>query len=362
MIKFSKKELEALYREHKSVRAIGKKLGIPKSTLGYHFKKFNIKVLKDNIKKSDILQVLKEVGSVYKVAEILGVSPGSLYYFIDKYSIDITKYRFPYTKEQLIQLHDKFGSITKVASELSKNYSTVRHWYKEYNIVVNESGMNIFQELRNTPMTEVQKSALIGSMLGDGGMWLAPHSKNARLYVCHCEKQLGYLKWVRDIFNPFSRPIKQTEKAGKKLICGRYVNGSNFYRFYTIAHPDVTDIYKLYYRKNLKGLDESIIDRVNLLAMAIWFADDGNILRNRRGEPVSCSIATCSFTYTEHLILVEVLRKFFNGNIKISEHGGKHKGKDREDFILNMSGKEHITVFLDMIKTILPKCIHYKLS
>lgn len=361
--RYGREELIILYNEYGSIRRVAKELNIPNSTLGYYFNKYNIDVNKKVEIKKDILKKLyDELGSVYKVADSLGVSVTTTYSYIDKYGIDISRNRFPYTKEELVKLHEKYGSITKVAAVLSRSYSTVRYWYSEFNIIVNKSGMTIFHELRNTPMYQVQKSVLIGSMLGDGGMWLAPHSKNARLYVCHCEKQLGYLKWVRELLQPFSRPIVQTEKAGKKWICGREVNGSNFYRFYTIAHPDITDIFKCYYRKGLKGVDESLIKQVDLLAMSIWFADDGSISRNGKGEPTSCTIATCSFTYKEHLILVEVVRKFFNGTIKILRHGGSYKGSKRKDYILQMSGKKHVNDFLDMIKLVLPKCIHYKLS
>lgn len=362
MIKFSKKELEKLYEEHGSIRAVGKILNIPKSTINYQFKKYDIKTLKRDIKKSDVVILLKELGSVYKVADRLGVSPGVLYYFIDKQDIQLIKQRFPYSKDELVKLHAECGSITKVASKIRRNYSTVRHWYKQFDIVINKSGMTIYQELRNTSMSNAHKSALIGSMLGDGGLWLAPHSKNARLYVCHCEKQLGYLKWLHELFQPFSRPIVQTEKAGKKFIGNIEVNASNFYRFYTIAHPDITSIYKTYYRKNFKGVDKSLIDKVDLLAMAIWFCDDGNVTRNRKGHVSGGSIATCSFTYKEHLILVEILQRFFKGSIKIKKHGGYYKGIKREDYVLNMNGEIPMNEFLHNIKLVLPENIYYKLS
>jgi len=362
MIKYNKKDLEELYNKFGSIRDVSKELDIPKNTLLYQFKKFNIDILDDNIKKSDIERLLKELGSVYKVAERLNVNSSRLYRYIDRYKVAFIKKRFPYTKDELIKLHKECGSITKVAVKLSRNYSTVRYWYKQFDIVVNDSGMTIFKKLRNTSMSDKQKSALVGSMLGDGGIWLAPHSKNARLYVSHCEKQLGYLKWLHELFQPFSRPITQTEKAGIKKFGDDYVNGSNFYRFYTIAHPDITELYKTYYRNNYKGVDKSLIGKVDLVATAIWFADDGSIIRDRKGEPYCCEIATCSFTYKEHLILVEILQKFFRGTIKIKKHGGSYKGVKREDYILRLLGKEYVIEFLNNIKLILPECIYYKLS
>lgn len=361
--KYNKEELEKLYSEYGSVGRTAKELNIPKSTLWYYFNKYNIVVNKRvEIKKSTLKRLYNEFGSVYKVAERFGVSTATIYNYVDKYGIDLSRKRFPYTKEELVKVHEEHGSITKVAAVLSRSYSTVRYWYNEFNIIVNKSGMTIFHELRNTPMHQTQKSVLIGSMLGDGGLWLAPHCKNARLYVCHCEKQLGYLKWIHELLQPFVRPIVQTEKAGKKIIGDHLVNGSDFYRFYTIAHPDVTEVFKLYYRQGLKGVDGSIVDKVDLLAMSIWFGDDGSIRRDRYKNPVGCSIATNSFTYKEHLILVDVVRKFFKGTISIKKQGGYYKEKRRTDYVLHMSGKKHVNDFLDMIKLILPECIHYKLS
>lgn len=360
--RYSKEELEKLYCEHGSVRKIAKALGIPKTTIFGYFKRVGIDVSKKaKVKECTLKRLFNELGSVYKVAERLGESPSSIYYYVDKYNIDVDGGRFPYTKKELVKLHEEYGSITKVAAALSKPYSTVRYWYNAFDIIVNKSGMTIFHELRNTTMYQTQKSVLVGSMLGDGGLWLAPHCKNARLYVCHCEKQLGYLKWVHGLLQPFARPITQTETAGKKMFGDIEINGSNFYRFYTIAHPDVTELFHMYYRKGLKGINKSIVDKVDLLAMSIWFADDGWIER-RNKQPSLCGIATNSFTYKEHLILVGVVRKFFKGTISIKPHGGYYKGTKRTDYVLRMTGKKYVNEFLDMIKLVLPECIHYKLS
>lgn len=363
MISFTKKDLEFLYNKFKSVRKISKEFNIPKSTLNYYFKKFDIDTSKKvKIKKADLKKLYKELGSVYKISDRLGLPPSTVYNYISRYDIDITRKRFPYTKDELIKLYNEFGSIIKVAVELSRNYSTVQYWFKELDIPTKDSGLTIFQKIRNTPMSSTQKSVIIGSLLGDGGIWLAPHSKNARLYVSHCEKQLGYLKWLHSVLQPFSRKITPTEKAGKKRIGNRIINNSNFYRFFTIAHPDITELFYEYYRNGLKSVNNSIIDKVDLIAMAVWFGDDGSIQRNKKREPVSGSIATNSFNYKEQLILVEAVRKFFKGRIRIKPHGGYFKGKKRKDLMIIMNGKKEIIDFLSLIKLILPECIYYKLS
>ena len=66
--------------------------------------------------------------------------------------------------------------------------------------------------------------------------------------------------------------------------------------------------------------------------MSIWFADDGSVCYDKRNGVITCSLATNSFSYKEQLILVEALRKFFKGTIKISKQGNS----GREDFYIRM--------------------------
>lgn len=313
-------------------------------------------------KKEELEELYNKYGSIKKVANFLNMKYNTLHYHFKKYKIGNYTNRGPaMSKEELVELHNIHGSITKVAASLLKSYATIRAWYSYYDIVVNKSNMTIFQELRNTPMTKTHKSVVIGSLLGDGHLRIVSHSKNALLEISHCEKQRQYLEWVHSLMKPFARPIKLKEKATKKLIGDCEVNASNFYRFCTINHPDITDIFKKYYRNGLKGVDRSIIDKVDLLAMSIWFGDDGSV-RRRNGSPDSCSIATNSFTYDEHLVLVKIVRKFFKGTIKIYKTSKWYKGEKRFYYVLYMLGKKQVNEFLDTIKLVLPTSIYYKLS
>lgn len=312
--------------------------------------------------KEELERLYNEYGSIKEISKFLKVKYNTLYYYFKEYKIGNYTNRGPaMSKDELVKLHEKHGSITKVAAHISKSYATIRAWYSYYGIIINESNMTIFHELRNTPMTQVHKSIIIGSLLGDGHLRLPSHAKNALLEISHCEKQLGYLKWIHGLLQPFSRPIKQTETMGKKMLGDMEINNSNFYRFWTITHPDITEIFKKYYRKGLKGVNETIIDRVDLLAMTTWFVDDGSI-RRRNGQPDMCTIATNSFTYKEHLVLVEIVRKFFKGTIKIYQVSSYYKGEKRLYYMLYMLGKKYVNEFLNMIKLVSPECMHYKLS
>lgn len=263
-----------------------------------------------------------------------------------------------YTKKELEDMYLTHGSIGKVAAFLSRPYSTVRHWYSANNIEMQPSCMTVFQDIRNTPMTKFQKSIILGSLLGDGNLRLAPHSKNAILRIGHCEKQLPYLSWKHSIMKPFSRELKLDQPEHRKLINGYECFSNNFYRFNTIAHPDITNIYQRYVRNNIKHVFEYLIDEIDIVAMSIWMADDGSVYVDKRNGTSSCMIATNSFSYKEQLILVESIRKFFNGTIKIDKQGNI----GREDLVIRLFNTKHVISFIELLLSILPECIHYKFN
>lgn len=263
-----------------------------------------------------------------------------------------------YDKEYLVELYQEHGSIGKIAAFLGKSYGAVSYWCHKHDIEVQPSCMTIFRDIQNTPMSEFQKSVVLGSVLGDGCLKLAPHSKNARLVLGHSVTQLQYLTWKNEILKPFSRGVKLDQKAKTKMICGQVCHSKDFYRCWTIAHPDVTSVYKRYVKNHKKCVSSDVIDELDLIALSIWFADDGSVYTDKRNGGMICSLATNSFSYKEQLVLVEALRRFFKGTIKIDKQGNV----GRTDLYLRLFKTKCIIQFLTLIKSVLPECIHYKLG
>lgn len=309
--------------------------------------------------KEELIQLYDSCGSIEKVAKNINKAYSTVNRWFNVYKINNGRRQISISKEQLMELYKKNKSIGKVAAELSKSYSTVRYWFKKYEIETQESCMTVYQDIRNTPMSVLQKSVVLGSLLGDGSLRLAAHSKNAYLKIAHCEKQQGYLFWKKKLLDPFSRPVTLSQKARHKIINGRQAYSTDLYEFRTIAHPDITYYYRQYYSGRYKHiLDSSVVDDLDLIALSIWFADDGSVYVDKRNGTVSCSIATNSFNYEEQVILKSAVSKFFQGTISIAKQGNK----DRKDMLLRMFGTKKLINFLFMISSILPECIHYKLG
>ena len=257
--------------------------------------------------------------------------------------------RYILKKEKLEELLVEYKSVGKVSVYLALPYSTVYSWYRKYNIKLLPSCMTIYEELRSINFSDTQKSVLLGSILGDGSLLKNRRSKNARLQIGHCTKQLGYLKWKKDLLNPFVKRITLAEKPGPKVIMGISSWSSGYYFINTIAHPDVTEYYNKYYVGGRKRVIEEVISQLDLLGLAIWLSDDGSFSTHGK-YALRGSIATCSF-YTDELeLLVEALRRFFDGSINI----------DHQRNIIALGKTKPLNDLLDMITHILPECIHYK--
>lgn len=252
-------------------------------------------------------------------------------------------------KEELEKLLEKYKYVGKVASVLSIPYSTVYAWYKKYDIDLEPSCMTIYEELRSVSLSNIHRSVILGSILGDGGLIKQRKSKNARLQIGHCTKQLGYLEWKKGLLDPFSTKIIKAEDPGPKTIVGVDSWSSGYFLFNTISHPGITEYYNKYYCKGKKIVMEEVIDSLNLLALAIWLADDGSFSFHSKYS-LRGSIATCSFSTEGIDMLIEALRKFFKGSINI----------DKYNNTIVLGRTRYINDLLDMVTTVLPETIHYK--
>ncbi len=109
-------------------------------------------------------------------------------------------------------------------------------------------------------LTEMQRSVIVGSLLGDGSMRC---KRNALLEVNHCLKQRVYVDWKWTIF-------KNLVKTPPKVRNG---NGCRkAYRFTTLSLPQLTPFYAAFYAAGRKAIPDL---ELTPLALAVWFMDDG---------------------------------------------------------------------------------------
>jgi len=116
-------------------------------------------------------------------------------------------------------------------------------------------------------LTQLQKSVIIGSILGDGYLRMIKGRKNAFLEINHSMNQKDYVDWKYEILKNISGSEPKSRKGNKNRIA---------YRFYTQQHPELTDLLNMFYINGKKVIPNV---KINPMILAIWYMDDGSKCR-----------------------------------------------------------------------------------
>jgi len=77
-------------------------------------------------------------------------------------------------------------------------------------------------------LTQLQKSVVVGSILGDGYLRIIKGRKNAFLEINHSEKQKDYVDWKYKILEDFSGSVPKRRTGKESRVA---------YRFFTRQNP-----------------------------------------------------------------------------------------------------------------------------
>jgi recombination protein RecA len=124
---------------------------------------------------------------------------------------------------------------------------------------------------RTLKLSDVQRSILVGTVLGDGHLETQNGRKTFRLKIEHSASQKFYTDWLYEQLHDWVRtPIAMKHKnvAGKTVI---------HYLFQTLSVAQFRFYGLQFYDTDGKKRAPKIIKRLlTPLAMAVWFMDDGS--------------------------------------------------------------------------------------
>lgn len=185
-------------------------------------------------------------------------------------------------------------------------------------------------------LTKKQKEIVIGCILGDGYLRLLPGRKDAFLEINHSYKAKDYVDWkYKQLKNiVLSKPkIRKQNKDEDKLA----------YRFFTQEHPDLTKLWKEFYKDNKKTVPKNFI--ITPLELAIWYMDDGS--KTKKGDLyLNCQ----SFDILSQKRLLHVLRL-----LKIKAR----LNKDKQYYRIRIFKDSRIR-FFELIKSYIHPTLSYK--
>jgi hypothetical protein len=208
-------------------------------------------------------------------------------------------------------------------------------------------------------LDSLQYQIVLGSILGDGSLGFRNTGGWANLVFSHNYRQYEYLNWKKDCLDKLVEcPITKLGKRGKVKINGRWAYPSQFYSVHTIHHPEIMRLRKESYpKKGAKRIGEWIKD-INPLALAIWYMDDGTILRHECKTRSTKGLAqprfyTNSFPKNDVEKICDVLSENFGLEPSMFQMNNQ--------WVISLLGRT-CDLFFEMICQFVPPCMQYKLS
>ena len=178
---------------------------------------------------------------------------------------------------------------------------------------------NLITFKRALIITSEQRALLIGSLLGDGTMWLGKKGRNVNYKVEQGLEQKEYVFWKYIILKSL---VLTEPKISYRYNALREKYPKSWW-FRTVRHPLFTEIYTLWYTGNgyrggKKIVPKTIGDDLTPLALAVWIMDDGSYSKG------TITISTYSFDLSEIALLQQVISERYG--IRFLVHRDRDKG------------------------------------
>jgi len=195
----------------------------------------------------------------------------------------------------------------------------------------------------NSLLTKRQQDILIGSVLGDGGIY-ARDQGNPYYYVKQSEKNRDYIFWL---YQEFSNLCPSQPKQRRD---------NNQWYFYSSRLESFTPFRISFYESGRKRIPIEIGKLLTSpLSLAIWYMDDGT-LDYRVKDHCAFSLTVNCFNNGEVELLSNALKKNFG--ILSTIQNPLCRGKRYPKLYIGARGREK---FLKFVQPHIHKCFAYKL-
>lgn len=191
-------------------------------------------------------------------------------------------------------------TYSEIAEILNFTTNSIGRFYRKHYGILTDRGKSIRQSIN---ITQQQKEIIFGSLLGD--MHIQKHNKNYRGNVVHSYKQENYAKHIYNLLSPLVGKFRYVKvKASNKI----YDENA----FVIRPNLQLKEFYDIFYEKfNGKKDVPYNLDLLTPQAIAIWFMDDGFLLKNDHNSK-SLGFSTCSFSEEGLIRLHNFLQNKYN--------------------------------------------------
>lgn len=169
-------------------------------------------------------------------------------------------------------------------------------------------------------MNELSEQVLIGSLLGDGGIYKYNNASYPIYKEGHSIKQKNYLLWKKE-YLPFETSIKYIEKTifsypklKKSYLCNSTI-------FLVSKQKEILlNYYYMFYNKGRKHIHLEILNKLDVLGLLVWILDDGSYHYRTK----TIRLSTDSFSFNEHLLIKNHLNNKYGFDIRIYQKESRY--------------------------------------
>jgi recombination protein RecA len=122
-------------------------------------------------------------------------------------------------------------------------------------------GDNVLEALPHY-LSEIQMTALRGTLMGDGALSPSRSGRGARFRYCHCEAQTEYADWKASLFG--------------NVGVSRFVREDKVVTYDFQPMPELAELRQNVYVDGKKVLDDDYLKALTPLSLALWYMDDAN--------------------------------------------------------------------------------------
>jgi hypothetical protein len=200
------------------------------------------------------------------------------------------------------------------------------------------------QYKKTLKLSAVQKSILVGTLLGDGHLEARGKQTAYRYYFSQKLSQQVYVEYIHNYFIDWCSKEPANSKTG--MDTKGEITNSCYFR--TCTHNSLNFYGNQFYPLGGKKVVPKLLHKwLTPLALAHWYMDDGATLRN-----YGYILNTQSFSLKEQEILADALGRKFHLEVNIH--------KDRSNYRLYITAKSK-DAFTEIIKPFIIPSFEYKL-
>lgn len=280
-----------------------------------------------------------------EISRILGCSHATIAQKRRKFKL---KSNFIYKSKIDIKILKELYDLNKNDKEIGEYFNVNNRWISEKRNQLNlKPKFKYNVNISLGELTYEEEQVLIGTVLGDGS--LSKWSKDSkvggtRCSITHGFLQKNYLFWKYEKLKRFCNSKPKYSKRYHKIKKKFYEN----YSFQLRSDTSLNKYRDLFYKNNIKTITLQLLEKIDPLALAVWFMDDG-----ARGTMGGYYLCTNCFSEIELNLIIDYFKSKWNLDCTI------HNNKDNRR-VLYINKKSGI-VFKSLIEEYIHPDLKYKL-